>query len=63
MQGYLFSRPLPLHKVEELLINEQAATEIEFGSTVALAGGLLETVRNGSTNGSAPSNSIDLGKF
>jgi diguanylate cyclase (GGDEF)-like protein/PAS domain S-box-containing protein len=60
MQGYLFSRPLPLRKVEELLINQQLAMEMEFGSTVALASSSSDIVRNGS-DGSTPSSSVDPG--
>jgi diguanylate cyclase (GGDEF)-like protein/PAS domain S-box-containing protein len=63
MQGYLVSRPLPLEQVQELLINERVAMEVEFESNVAISSDSLATVPSGSSNGSSSSNSVDLGSL
>jgi EAL domain-containing protein (putative c-di-GMP-specific phosphodiesterase class I) len=62
MQGYLVSRPLPLEEVQSLLMNEQAAMDMELDSNVARGGGSLAAVPSGSTNGSSPSDSIELSR-
>ena len=63
IQGYLVSRPLPLEHVQELLINERVAMEVEFESNVAISSDSLATVPSGRSNGSSSSNSVDLGSL